>query len=435
MLNVDVDNVVTLRKPRQVEGYVLDADSGQPIMKFKAAYGQATGSDRFYAGSGHTKEYSDPNGHFTLEIDDQLYNGVRVEAKDYAAQVQDVGTEARTSKVEFRLKPSASLEGIVVSQDGQPQPGVQVAITQSGNPGNHIRLRAGRLENFSDQSRIVITDANGAFTLDSPPETGGKVVAAGGSGFGSATVEEVRASGRVVLQDYGQIEGSLKIAGSPAPGQEFLFTMSSSGIDTDFNNFKVTTDADGRFKFTKLPAGEGEVVRLIRTMPNSWMHSHKTNVTVVAGQTTYISFGDSGALLKGTARLQVPWFEDEQLVMGGNLHNKIQPRVPSFSSPQESTAFFNSPEWQAQMRARQYYAVAVAADGSFSIDSVAPGQYTLDINASRPGNGPPMMSPVASGSLDVTVPDNPDPLTPIQIGEVVLLSKTNNVQRQQILNR
>jgi hypothetical protein len=432
MLDVDVDNVVTLHKPRQVEGYVLDADSGQPITKFKAAYGQALGADRFYYSSpGHTKEYSDPNGHFTLEIDDQLYNGVRVEAKDYAAQVQDVGTEARTSKVEFRLKASASLEGIVISQeDGQPQPGVQVAITQSGNPGNRLHLRSGRLENYGDQSRIVITDANGAFTLDSPPETGGKVFAAGGSGYGSATVDEVRASGRVVLQDYGQIEGSIKIGGAPASGQEFLFTMSSSGIDTDFNNFKVTTDADGRFKFTKLPAGEGEIVRLIRSAPNSWMHSHKTNVTVVAGQTTYISFGDSGALLKGTARLQVPWSDDEQLIMGGNLHNKVPPRVPSFSSPEESTAFFNSAEWQAQMRARQYYAVAVAADGSFSIDSVPPGSYTLDINASRPGNGPPMMSPVASGSLDVMVPDNPDPLTPIQIGEVVLLSKTNNVQRR-----
>ena len=123
-------------------------------------------------------------------------------------------------------------------------------------------------------------------------------------------------------------------------------------------------------------------------------------------------------------------------MMGGNLHNKVPPRVPSFSSPEESAAFFNSAEWQAQMRARQYYAVAVAPDGSFSIDSVAPGSYTLDISASRPGNGSPMVSPVASGSLDVTVPDNPDPLTAIQIGEVVLLSKTNNVQRPQIrLNR
>jgi hypothetical protein len=359
---------------------------------------------------------------------------VQVEAKDYAAQVQNVGTEARTSKVEFRLKPSAALEGIVVAQDGQPQPGVQVALTQGGgNPGDHVRLRAGRLETFGGQSRIVTTDANGAFTLDSPPETGGRVFAAGGSGYGSATVDEVRASGRVVLQEYGQIEGTLKIAGAPASGQEFYFTMSSSGIDTDFDNFKVTTDADGRFKFTKLPAGEGELVRLIRSAPNSWMHSHKTNITVVAGQTTYVSFGDSGALLKGTARLQVPSSEDDKLVMGGNLHNK-RPSVPSFSSPEESRAFFKSPEWQAQMRAQQYYAVAVAADGTFSIDSVPPGAYTLDISASRSGSGSPMMSPVASGSLEVTVPDNPDPLIPIQIGEVVLLSRTNNLQRQQILN-
>lgn len=429
MLDVDVENVVTLRAPRQVEGYVLDAETAQPITNFKAAIGQRFGTDSFYANGGQTKEYSDPNGHFTLEIDDQLYNGVQVEAKDYAAQVQDVGTEARNSKVEFRLKPSPALRGIVISQDGQPQPGVQVALTRrGGTPGNQVRLRAGRLEIYGDQSRIATTDADGAFTLNSPPESGGGVFAAGGNGYGSTTVEEVRASAKVILQDSGQIEGSLNIGGAPAPGQEFYFTMSGLGIDTDFTNFKVTTDAEGRFKFTKLPAGEGEVVRLIRTMPNSWTHSYKTNVTVVAGQTTYISLGDSGALLKGTARLQLPWPEDEKLVMSGSLHTK-RFDVPSFSSPEESSAFFASADWQAHVRSRQVYAVAVADDGSFSIDSVPPGSYTLDINASRPDTRFPMGSAVANGSLDVSVPDNPNPATPIQIGEVVLLSRTNSPQR------
>ena len=38
-----------------------------------------------------------------------------------------------------------------------------------------------------------------------------------------------------------------------------------------------------------------------------------------------------------------------------------------------------------------------------------------------------MMSSVANGSLEVTVPENPNPLIPLQIGEVVLLSKTNGI--------
>jgi hypothetical protein len=204
--------------------------------------------------------------------------------------------------------------------------------------------------------------------------------------------------------------------------------MSSSGINTDFNGFKVTTDGDGRFKFTKLPAGEGELVRLVQSSPNSWMHSSRTNVTVIAGQTIYLSLGDSGALLKGTARLQVPSADGEVLYLGGRLYS-ARSAFPRFSSPEESRAFMQSPEWQAQMKAQKNFAVAVGADGTFTIDSVPPGSYKLDLNASRPSSGSPMPTPVAVGSIEVAVPENANPFTPIQVGEVVLITTTNRMQR------
>jgi protocatechuate 3,4-dioxygenase beta subunit len=424
MLEVDVDNFVTLRKPRQVEGYVLDAATSLPITKFQVSVGRSFGTDSFYPeGSGQAKEYSDANGHFTIEMDDQNQTAVRVEAKDYASQVKTVEVESRTSKLEFRLNPSPALKGIVVSPDGQPQPGVQVAITKGGRMGNGISLRQGKLQ-YGDGSSVVTTDENGAFSLDSPPETGGKVFAAGNNGYGIASVDEVRASGRLLLQDYGQIEGTLKIGGAPAPGQEFYFTLSSSGINTDFNGFKVTTDGDGRFKLAKLPAGEGELVRLVQSSPKSWMHSYKTNVTVIAGQTIYLSLGDSGALLKGTARVQVPSPDGEVLYLGGILSSARSP-FPKFNSSQEAQSFTQSPEWQAQVKAQQNFAVAVGTDGAFTIDSVPPGSYTLSISASRPSSGSPFATPIASGSLEVTVPENANPFSPIQVGEVVLITTTN----------
>jgi hypothetical protein len=435
VLDVDVDNVVTLLKPRQVEGYVLDADAGQPVTKFQVTPGRTFNSpglplvaDNFFR-NGQTKDFSDSNGRFTLELDDQDQNAVQVQAKDYAAKVQQVSADLRTLRLEFRLKPSASLQGIVVSQDGQPQPGAQVALTQPGvGPGSRIHLRQGRLENYGNPSRIVTTDGNGAFSLDSPPETGGRVFAAGDNGYGSASVDEVRASGRVVLQDFGQIEGTFTVAGTPSAGQDLYFTLSGSGIDTDFTGFKVSTDSDGKFKFTKLPAGDGEVVRLVRTSPNSWMHSHKTNVTVVAGQTTYLALGDSGALLRGTARLLAPSPDDGKLILSGFLRG-AGPTMPNFASADQAKAFMQSAEWQAQMRAQQSFGVVVGADGTFTVDSVPPGSYRLTINATQSSTGGPPGASIASGTLEVTVPDNPDPMTPIQIGEVVLLNQTNQPQR------
>ena len=430
MLDVDVDNIVTLRKPRQVEGYVLDAATSQPVTKFQVAAGRTFGNDNFYpSGSGQTKQQSDPNGHFTIELDDQDQTAVRVEAKDYASQIKTVDAESRTSKLEFRLKPSASLKGIVVSQDGQPQPGVQVAIASvAPYMAGSLYLRQGKLQKFGDESKVVTTDENGAFSLDSPPETYGRVFAAGNNGYGSASVDDVRATGRLQLQDYGQIEGTLKIGGAPAPGQDFYFTMTGSGINTDFTGFKTTTDSDGRFKLTKLPAGDGEVVRLVQSSPNSWAHSYKTNVTVIAGQTIYLSLGDSGALLKGSARLQVPAADGEVLYLGGSLHSVRSP-FPKFSSPEETRAFIQSPEWQAQMKAQQNFAFTVGKDGTFTIDSVPSGSYTLDVGASRPSSGPVMSLTVARGSIAVTVPENANPFNPIQVGEVVLIATTNTVQR------
>src|SRR6185436_11843841 len=135
MLDVDVDNLVTLRKPRQVEGYVFDADTSQPITQFQVTAGRARDTDSFYPSySGQHKEHLDPNGHFTLALDDQDQTALRVEADEYGSQVKPVDAEARISKLEFPLKRSASLKGIVVSQGGQPQPGVQVALTKGATP-------------------------------------------------------------------------------------------------------------------------------------------------------------------------------------------------------------------------------------------------------------------------------------------------------------
>ena len=414
------DNTVTLRHSRKLQGLVLDADTGQPVTKFSVRTGhrQDENSENIY-GVIRNQEFSAPDGRFTMELNEEDDNAVAVSSDDYALQVQSF-PEAQNGivQVTVRLKPSAAIRGIVKSPDGTPLPGVSVGIAGDG-PGHGVSLQGSHLRSWSSDSKVSTTDSQGQFTLASPPETGGTVVAVGDLGFASATVEQVRANPILILQLFGRIEGTLKIGGQPGAGKELYFSMDSSGINTDFNGYKTTTDEQGKFSFERIPPGTGDIVRLIRTSPNSWTHSGRTSVTVQPGQTTQVMLGDSGAVLKGTVRFETPPVDGEVLNIEGNLSSQT-PNMSSFNSLAEAQAFYSSPEWKELMKQRKYYAIAVGTDGSFSVDDVAPGTYSLDISARKGGAQPWMHPPVAQGQTIVTVPDSANPLSPINIGEIVL---------------
>jgi len=426
-LKLNEENVVTVRNPREVQGQVVDADSGEPVAKFRAAVGRSFNLDQFSADYPGTKEFADANGRFTLSLEEEEQNALRVGADDYADQIQSLPKEQEgVIKMEFRLKPSAALHGTVVGRDGSPLPGVQVALTKEGfGSGSSVQWRKGRFETYANGAPMVITDASGKFAIGSPPETGGNVLALGETGFASASVEQIRASGILVLQPFGQVEGVLKSGGQPASGSELLFSLQTIGVMTDFDNFKVETDDQGKFKFEKLPGGEGQIVRLIKTSPNSWAHSHATSVTVEPGQTVFVTLGDSGAQIKGHVRLETPPAEGEPLTITGMLNTSMG-KPPVFNSPAEAQAFYQTPEWRALMKQQKYFALVVNPDGSFLIDSVPAGSYTLRLNASPPGSGPfgRPGGPMATRTTELTVPDNPDPLVPIEMGEIILSAPT-----------
>ncbi len=421
VLKPDIDNVVTLRKPRQIQGLVLDADSGQAVTRFRVGTGRFLGTDNFAVDYPGMKDYADPNGQFTVALDEEERDGIRVAADDYSDLTQRLAEEQDgVIPMQIRLKPGTSLRGKVVGPDGTPAPGAQVALVKDGFGGG-ITLRNGRLQTYGGDAHVVVADPSGQFALSSPPETGGRVAAAGEGGFGMATVEQVRASGVVVVQPYGQIEGDFKIAGAPAVGREILFSLGVNGISTDWESFKTATDEQGKFKFAKVPAGDGEIVRLIKTAPNSWAHSHNTAVTVEPGKTTFVSLGDSGAVIRGRVRFAQPPADVEKLVLSGSLRS-APPTPPAFGSQAEAEAYLDSPEGMARMKLSKHFSLAVEADGSFVIDSIPGGDYSLNISAARADKAdrPWQTKTVASGATAVSVPDPPNPASPLDVGEILL---------------
>ena len=134
-LKPNEENVITLRPTRKIEGQVVDATTEQPVTKFRVGIGRYSGAGSFYADYPGMKDYADANGRFSLGVSEEETGAVKVEADDYAAQVERL-PEAQDGVVQvvLRLKPSAALRGVLVTPDGAPVAGATVAIT-SGQPG------------------------------------------------------------------------------------------------------------------------------------------------------------------------------------------------------------------------------------------------------------------------------------------------------------
>lgn len=421
-LSPNQENSVTMRRSREVQGQVIDATTEQPVTKFSLRTGQASPDNANLFGVIRYHELSADDGKFSISIDEESDDAIAAYADGYADVIQHL-PEAQNGIVQMtlRLKPSAGVSGVVLAPDGSPAPGVSVAFAPNG-PRSSIQLTGGRLRSFDDYSRATITDAEGHFRISSVADDG-SVVAAGEPGFGRAPIAEVRNSGIVQLQAWGRIEGTLRIGGQPAVGKELLFNLSQAGIMADFNGYKATTGDQGQFTMEKVPPGDGAIVRLIRTSPNSWSHSDSTPVTVLPGQTTQVALGGNGAMLVGRIRFDNPPTNAAAMNFEGSLSGQMPPQ-PSFNSPEEARAYHSSPEWMALMRTHKNYSIEMKPDGSFTVDGVAPGTYSLNVFA-RVGGEFSFQNPMlGSGSTPVNVPDAFDAAAPIDIGEVVVSRTT-----------
>jgi protocatechuate 3,4-dioxygenase beta subunit len=424
-LEPNQDNVVTLRRSRQLQGTVVDADTGDPVTQFTVRTGKRAGGDSTEVyGIVEYHDFAAADGKFTLPVKQEQDDAAQVSGKDYLPQVESFpAAEDGIIRVTFRLKRSDALSGTVVLPDGTPAAGVTVAAVPSGPDHLALQLANGRIRSYGPRKQVATSDGEGHFEISAPPPEG-TVVAAGDAGFGTAAIAQIRAGNPVVLQAYGRIEGSLFIGGEPGRGLDLLYTLTDRGLSTDFEGYKSTTDDQGHFTIEKIPPGKGSIVRLVQTQPNSWTWSHGTDVIVEPGKTTRVTLGTSGALLHGHARFENAPDESESLVLSGSL-NETGPTIPQGLSSDELQALISSPGWRDQNRQLHRYTAKVNADGTFTFDSIAPGSYTLDVTATKTGENAWQHPPVATGQIKITIPPGSEPSAPISLDEVILRPPAN----------
>lgn len=237
-------------------------------------------------------------------------------------------------------------------------------------------------------------------------------------------------------QKTGRIEGQLLINGKPAPrGVQIACEVTETSEMSSDGHFSVSimhmyaeTDADGRFAFHYIRAGEVTlgVIRgdsaftryaggLVTIEHDSdWTNDYERMAFVEAGKTTQVTLGEGVVAVR--ARLLPP--QGVVLDSVDGLFWREPDVEPAERSGTNSEALQVTPEgkiWREQVQQRFY--ATVSENGMFESHAVAPGRYRVKVFYPTPGGADSQT--FTSDPIEIGAPDDGE-VTPIDLGEIAL---------------
>jgi len=378
----ETEAAITLRRMCIISGKVSDASTGRPIHEFHMQPGDGVPNEdaqmrerwywRHFFSAPQTTNSAD--GHYSFRLrEDSPSLAMRIESEGYRSAVSPTfKTGGGPVEYDFRLVPVTSLSGVVRTADGTAAAGALVAILakRAGRVGV-VRQEGGY--HFYPQVETLKTDAEGRFNY------GGKgdpcrVFVLHDAGYALIDDKELAKSALVRLTRWGTIEGTLSTDAEASPGQAVAYFPEGSRSNLpDFyylgnattTVFGAKTVGSGHFSLQQVPAGRGELARavdLATVGPPRPTWTHRTAIEVRPGQTTKVTLQPSGRTI--VARIELPaaasrafdWKQCQLGWLGGRSANR-------FSYPP--------------------YLFAVERDGSFRIEGVLPGDYTLSLQLTQ----------------------------------------------------
>jgi hypothetical protein len=378
------EHAITINPQFRIIGRVVDAQTGQPLATFKAipGYGPRGGSPWDIGETAYGRD-----GQYELSFsEDRPPYRVRIVAEGYEpADSAQMDYESVPHVCDFELRrtnPADAIKGVVLSPEGQPMPHVDVALCTIEKGAC---IGRGRIAQNS-YARAIKTDGEGRFEF--PSDTSAHTVVAVAR-EGVARISLTRDSGplQIRLQPWGRIEGMVRLSrGSAAKRIQLLdqsFSHYSGGTSLDFS-FSATSDGEGRFVIDQAPPGEHEL--FIAPMDGT-PYSHKTLVTVKAGETVRAQIGGEGLRVSGRLELAgnevgINWSNQIGHITFQTCERAPQPpaNLDRASVERWKREFWRSEAGRAFLRRQNSITLQIAADGSFTGESVQPGDYELTVN-------------------------------------------------------
>lgn len=411
----DSDVTMVLQPVLEVSGKVVDARTNEPIKAFSVVEGWFWGdppqrglyrtlTKRFTEGAFDLKFYK-PQGSDHRPVRRFL----RVEADGHLPQWSPAFDDGQGMRaMDFALEPAEPIRGTVVTVDGPPVAGAQVAVA---TPSCVADMYGGEVRPGSDNTLFVKTDPEGRFVI--PPQTEKyQLIVSHESGWARATQAEVEKNATLVLAPWCRIEGTVTVGRKPVRkadmdlnDPQFDHTPYGEPRVQLFSN--VHADADGHYVFPHVYPGDYRLSGESHQHGTMFTSGSGVPVHAEAGKTIRIDFGTPGhRTLVG--RFTLDRSQGVRLDLA-----TLDLRVTSAPWTEDSEA---SP---TTAPAPQH--VIVRGDGTFRVESVPSGVCTLQVNTTaRAGDNDPDRRGFTGGATaGLEVPGGAGS-EPIDLGDIPL---------------
>jgi hypothetical protein len=428
------EHVITLPPALTISGTVRDAQTGEPIPKFRIITGWPennpfTGTTNNHWSSIDRFWLSFEGGQFRHVFVEQVLGGTpnpgyvfKFESEGYAPFVTRVVAGNETdARFDVTMESAVTTSVSIVLPDGRTAANADVGLI---SPGARLQLRAGSFARGPESGGSLLTaDSHGRFSLPADDSVK-RIIVAHPEGYGEATPAQLAVQPTLTLQPWGRLEGTFLSSGKPAVGRLVMFQLGEGdfdGVFTDFQAYQKKTDADGKFAFPQVPPGNHSLVEMV-PVPGAtaaWTHEPLLDVGIHPGETTTVSLGASGYTITASPRLPADLPHEAGRSVFASVHTPIPtPPAELTNDPAALAQWRATPAFRHAIRSMRHYQLKETFGGIFTAENVPPGEYVATVVANEAStNGIPKIG--ARIELLVTVPADP-PSGTLDLGELTL---------------
>ena len=378
-----------------INGTVTDAESGVPILNSQALVGRRNTLGQIYWYPQRNRDATKP-GNFGIDAiveDEDSGIAIRIEAPGhYAAVTRFFPASEQSVILNLKLKRGPDILANAIDPDGHPATSASATVAI---PGETIGIYKAKFMNLNFQS-VIASRADGtgriAIRPQMPPFA---IVVIDDNGMAVVDQKALAKSSNVRLQAWGHIDGRLMIGNKPWAKQG-IRVRSADRRTADkpyifFSDFSHT-QSDGSFVFDKAAPIPLQICRTLNWhqaaggQGDIMVTTQQTYVNLKPSQTLKVQLGGTGRPVIG--KVQVPpelaGRKDWCFRFDCGIIPQADVGIPTGNFPR--------------------YFVPVAPDGSFRVDDIPSGDYTLYINI---GAGDYAQTNLASSASPFTIPPIP----------------------------